>query len=75
MVADTGEGISPEDLTHVFDRFYRVDRARERSANSTGLGLAIVKATVEAHGGEVQASSPGPGLGSTFTISLPLAAM
>lgn len=71
-VSDTGQGISASDLPHVFDRFYRVDKARTRSASSSGLGLAIVKATVEAHGGAVQASSPGPDLGSTFTIILPL---
>jgi signal transduction histidine kinase len=70
-VQDTGEGIPPADLEHVFDRFYRADSARSRERGGTGLGLAIVKAIVELHGGQATASSPGPGEGSTFTISLP----
>jgi signal transduction histidine kinase len=71
-VHDTGEGIAPENLPYVFDRFYRTDSARNRNDRGTGLGLAIVRALVEAHGGEVTAVSPGPGQGSTFTFSLPL---
>ncbi len=71
-VSDTGEGISPDQLPYVFDRFYRIDRARDRGEDSTGLGLAIVKAIVEAHDGSVHASSPGLGQGSTFTITLNL---
>jgi signal transduction histidine kinase len=72
-VQDTGEGISPQDLPHVFDRFYRADRARSRATGGAGLGLAIVRAIVEAHGGQVSAASDGvPGHGSTFTIRLPL---
>jgi len=71
-VQDTGVGIAPEHLQHVFDRFYRVDRARSRDSGGTGLGLAIVRAIVEAHGGAVTAASQGPGRGSTFTIKLPL---
>jgi signal transduction histidine kinase len=74
MVQDTGEGISPEHLPHVFDRFYRVDPARSRSNGGVGLGLAIVRAIVEAHGGRITAASEGvPGRGSTFTITLPAA--
>lgn len=69
-VADSGEGIAPEHLPHVFDRFYRTDRARSRDTGGAGLGLAIVRAIVEAHGGRVTAVSPGAGQGATFTISL-----
>jgi two-component system OmpR family sensor kinase/two-component system sensor histidine kinase BaeS len=72
-VRDTGEGILPEHLPHIFERFYRVDPARRRAAGGTGLGLAIVRAIVEAHGGQISATSDGvPGHGSTFTVHLPL---
>jgi signal transduction histidine kinase len=71
-VQDTGEGIAPQQLPCVFERFYRTDQARSRDKRGTGLGLALVKATVEAHGGHIEASSPGAGQGSTFTLSLPL---
>ncbi|MDP2728637.1 MAG: ATP-binding protein, partial [Dehalococcoidia bacterium] len=67
-IADTGSGISPEDLPHVFDRFYRADRSRSRSTGGTGLGLAIVKQLVEAHGGRVRAESQ-PGYGATFLFT------
>jgi two-component system phosphate regulon sensor histidine kinase PhoR len=69
-VADTGEGIPPEHLSRIFERFYRVDRARSRELGGTGLGLAIVKHLARAHGGEVTARSA-PGAGSTFTVELP----
>lgn len=69
-VADTGVGIAPEHLPHVFDRFYRVRKARAES-NGTGLGLAIVKHLTEAHGGRVSVDSE-PGRGSRFTVRLPL---
>jgi signal transduction histidine kinase len=69
-VRDTGEGVAPEQLPHVFDRFYRADEARTRDRGSTGLGLAIVKAIVEGHGGTVTVISQ-VGEGSTFTMSLP----
>jgi two-component system OmpR family sensor kinase/two-component system sensor histidine kinase BaeS len=72
-VSDSGEGIAPEDLPHVFARFYRVDRSRSRTEGGAGLGLAIVKAIVEAHGGQVSAASGGPGQGSTFSFTLPFA--
>jgi signal transduction histidine kinase len=72
-VADSGAGIPAEDLPHVFDRFYRVDRSRSRSTGGSGLGLAIVKQLVEMQGGRVWADSA-LGKGSTFAFSLPLAA-
>ena len=70
-VADTGEGIPAEHLPHVFERFYRVDTARDRAHGGSGIGLAIAKAFVEAHGGQLTATSPGTGHGSTFRIILP----
>jgi len=69
-VADTGEGIPAEHLPHVFERFYRVDTARDRTHGGSGIGLAIAKALVEAHGGQLTATSPGTGQGSTFRILL-----
>ena len=68
---DSGDGISAEHLPHVFERFYRADVARDRSHGGAGIGLAIAKALAEAHGGRITAASRGPGLGSTFTITLP----
>jgi signal transduction histidine kinase len=70
-VSDTGDGIPAEHLSRLFERFYRVDRARSRAAGGTGLGLAIVKHLARAHGGDIGVSST-PGEGSTFTIELPL---
>lgn len=72
-VQDSGEGIAAEHLPHVFDRFYRADRARTRDQGGAGLGLAIVRAMTEAHGGHVTVASPGPGQGSCFTLYLPTA--
>ena len=72
-VADSGEGIAAEDIPHVFDRFYRVDRNRTRDTGGVGLGLAIAQALVEAHDGEIDVASAGVGQGSTFTVRLPLA--
>ncbi len=68
-VADTGIGIAPENLPHIFDRFYRVDKSRSRAGGGTGLGLAIVKGIAEQHGGNVTVVSK-PGQGSTFTVRL-----
>ena len=69
-VADTGIGIAPEDLPHVFERFDRADRARGRDTGGTGLGLAIVKGAVDAMGGQIAVEST-VGSGSRFTITLP----
>lgn len=71
QVKDNGEGIAPDQLPHIFDRYYRGEMARSWDKGGTGLGLAIVKAIVESHGGTVTAVSPGIDQGSTFTISLP----
>ncbi|MHB0878493.1 MAG: sensor histidine kinase [Anaerolineae bacterium] len=70
-VSDTGEGIGPEDLPRVFDRFYRADKSRTRNTGGAGLGLAIVKQLVASHGGAVSVSSE-LGQGTTFTFSLPI---
>ncbi|MBU4337249.1 MAG: HAMP domain-containing protein [Actinobacteria bacterium] len=70
-VTDTGEGIAPEHLPHVFERFYRVDTARDRAHGGSGIGLAITKALVQAHGGTIVAHSSGPGRGAQFVIDLP----
>jgi two-component system phosphate regulon sensor histidine kinase PhoR len=69
-VADTGRGIPADDLTRIFDRFYRVDRSRSRGAGGTGLGLAIARHIVEAHGGRITVTSRVNG-GSTFSVALP----
>jgi signal transduction histidine kinase/ActR/RegA family two-component response regulator len=71
-IADTGEGIAPEFLPHVFDRFSQADSSRSRKYGGLGLGLAIVRHLVELHGGTVSAESGGPGQGSTFRIVLPI---
>ncbi|HWS89922.1 MAG TPA: PAS domain S-box protein [Pyrinomonadaceae bacterium] len=71
-VSDTGEGIAPEFLPHVFDRFRQADMGTTRQHGGLGLGLAIVRHLVELHGGEVKAESRGRGLGSTFTLRLPI---
>ena len=70
-VADEGPGIAPEDQAHVFDRFWRADKARSRADGGTGLGLAIVRQIVESHGGEIRLQSK-VGVGSSFVIWLPV---
>jgi PAS domain S-box-containing protein len=70
-VADTGQGIEPKFLAQVFERFKQADTSTTRTNGGLGLGLALVKDLVNMHGGEVTAESPGPGLGSTFSIHLP----
>jgi signal transduction histidine kinase len=71
-VADTGIGIPPNALPHIFERFFRVDKARSRDAGGAGLGLAIVKSICAAHGGQVYVESS-EGQGSRFKVELPLA--
>jgi two-component system phosphate regulon sensor histidine kinase PhoR len=73
FVRDDGPGIPPEALNRVFERFYRVDKARSRDQGGTGLGLSIVKHIVQAHGGEVRVASE-PGQGATFFFTVPAAA-
>ncbi|MDP4160733.1 MAG: sensor histidine kinase, partial [Bacillota bacterium] len=70
-VVDSGEGIPEEELEHIFDRFYRVAKARERESGGTGLGLAIAKEFIQAHGGYIEAKST-PRVGSSFRIFLPV---
>jgi signal transduction histidine kinase len=70
-VKDNGLGIEPEHLSHIFDRFYRVDLNRSRETGGSGLGLAITEALVQANGGEIWAESPGNDQGTTITMSFP----
>lgn len=72
QVADTGAGISAEDLPYIFERTYRGDKARRSESGESGLGLAIAKSLVEAHGGQISVTS-NPGSGAIFTITLPAA--
>ncbi|MGW7257530.1 sensor histidine kinase [Streptomyces sp. NPDC054834] len=69
-VTDTGTGIAPDDLPHVFDRFWRAEKSRSRRTGGSGLGLAIVRHLVDAHGGTAEAASE-PGAGAVFTLRLP----
>lgn len=71
-VADSGVGIAAEHQPRVFERFYRADSARDRDHGGSGIGLAIAKALTEAHGGRITVTSGGPGLGSTFTVTVPI---
>lgn len=72
-VADTGIGIAPAELAYVFERFYRVDRARTRAHGGVGLGLSIAQYVAQAHGGRIEATSAGVNRGSAFHVFLPLA--
>jgi signal transduction histidine kinase len=69
-ISDTGEGIPPEDLPHIFERFYRVDKSRAKATGGNGLGLAIAKRLIEAHGGKISVESQ-VGKGSRFIFSIP----
>ena len=71
--ADTGIGIATEHLPHLFERFYRVDKARSRALGGSGIGLTISRAIVEAHDGQIWAASNGTGQGATFSFTLPIA--
>jgi signal transduction histidine kinase len=71
-VSDTGIGIDPADLPHIFERFYRADRSRTTSTGGSGLGLSIVKAIITAHGGKIWAESA-LGQGTRITFTLPVA--
>lgn len=71
-VHDTGDGIAPEHLPHVFDRFYRADAARDRDHGGSGIGLTVSKAFAEAHDGSLEVASAGVGHGATFTLRLPV---
>ena len=70
-VRDTGIGISPDDLPHIFERFYRADKSRNRSTGGSGVELAVAKAIVDAHGGMIFGESE-YGKGSSFTFTLPI---
>jgi CheY-like chemotaxis protein len=75
QISDEGQGISPEFLPYVFDRFRQADSSTQRKFGGLGLGLSIVKHIVEMHGGRVQAESAGEGRGATFTVNLPIRAV
>src|SRR5205823_12281536 len=72
-VRDTGVGIPPDMLPHIFEMFAQVDRTLKRAQGGLGIGLTLARNLVELHGGTLSASSPGPGQGSEFTVRLPLA--
>ena len=71
-ISDTGIGISPQNLSNIFTRFYRVDKSRSRAGGGSGIGLTIAKHLVESHGGKIWAESPGLGKGSTISVLLPI---
>jgi len=71
-VSDTGKGISPDDLSHIFERFYRGEKSRNRATGGAGLGLAIAKGIVEAHGGQISVENLADQQGARFTFTLPL---
>jgi two-component system sensor histidine kinase BaeS len=70
-VSDTGIGLTPDHISHLFERFYRVDRSRSRAFGGSGIGLTIAQSLAQAMGGEIRVESAGPGQGSSFTLTLP----
>ena len=68
---DTGIGMDPKEISHIFDRFYRVDKARSRATGGTGLGLSIAHKIVQLHGGRIEVTSES-GKGSVFAVILPI---
>jgi two-component system sensor histidine kinase BaeS len=70
-ITDSGVGLTPEQLAHIFERFYRVDKSRARTFGGSGIGLTIAQSLAQAMGGEIRAESAGPGRGSSFTLTLP----
>ncbi len=72
-VSDPGIGLSLEQLAHIFERFYRVDKARSRALGGSGIGLTIAESLAQGMGGEIQVESAGLGQGSIFTLTLPQA--
>jgi CheY-like chemotaxis protein len=75
VVSDTGEGFAPEMMPRLFQRFGQADSSSTRRHTGLGIGLALVRHLVDLHGGDVRAHSAGPGLGATFTVTLPVSAM
>jgi signal transduction histidine kinase len=71
-VSDTGIGLAPEHLDHIFERFYRVDKSRSRAFGGSGIGLTIAQSLAQAMGGEIRAESAGLNQGSSFTLTLPV---
>jgi signal transduction histidine kinase len=71
-VKDDGIGLSEKEIRHIFERFYRVDKSRSRVGGGSGIGLTIARHIIEAHGGSLQAESPGANRGSLFYFTLPL---
>ncbi len=73
QVTDTGIGLPPEQLAHIFERFYRVDKSRSRAFGGSGIGLTIAQSLARAMGGDIRVASAGLGQGSSFTLTLPQA--
>jgi signal transduction histidine kinase len=71
-ITDTGQGITPEDIPHIFDRFYRAEKSRARTVPGVGLGLSLVRTIVQFYGGSIQVESNGVGKGTAVTVRWPL---